>query len=80
MLVKMLSKRYKLACVPIEDTDQPVHSQSGQSSMDILWGAKGPTFLRSKTKTDQIEWVRRLICIFPVHTCQLVPYAGYPLV
>ena len=48
----MSSKRYKLACAPIEDSDQP--TQSDQSSMGTLWVAKEPTISSGKKlKTDQ---------------------------
>ena len=39
------SKKYKLACAPIKDSDQPAHEHSDQSLMTILWVAKGQTFL-----------------------------------
>ena len=42
------SKRYKVACVPIKDSDQPAHPQSDQSSMAVLWVAKGLTFLQAE--------------------------------
>ena len=47
---QVYSKRYKLACGPIEDTDQPTSVQSDQSPMDALWVyiAMGPTFLQAK--------------------------------
>ena len=41
------SNRYKLACAPIEDSDQLAHLWSHQSLRDALLVAKGPMFLQA---------------------------------
>ena len=41
------SKRYKLACASIEDSDQPAHQCSLiRVNVEVLIVAKGPTFLQ----------------------------------
>ena len=63
-------KMYLLACIPIEDPDQPTHLQSDQSWMGTQLGAK----------TEIRLWMHRLNWIFTVYTSQLVHCAGYRLI
>ena len=55
------SKRYKLACASAEDSDQPVHPRSLIRVFGGRLCVAKSAFIRQKTKTDQIVWMRRLI-------------------
>ena len=47
-------KTNKMACAPIEDSDQPGH----QSSLSAQWAAKDPSFLHVDSEdSDKSDWV-----------------------
>ena len=48
-----------------------------ESSIGALWVAKGPMLLHADFY--QTVWMRRLVWIFAVRTCQVIPYDGYRL-
>ena len=54
------AKRYKMSCMPIEDSDQTVRMHS--LLMGALWVAKGPMFLHAENlDSDQSVWMHSLI-------------------
>ena len=43
-------------CVPSEDSDQPGHTQSDQSSLCAQWVAKDPSFIHAHNKDSDQTW------------------------
>ena len=76
------SKRYKLTCTPIKDSDQPAHPQSLIRVFNVRSMGNEGSNVSSHRKlyaSDYTVPMRRLISVITVRTSQIVPYAGYRL-
>ena len=67
--------------VPSQDSDQPVHPPSDQSSQYTQWVAEDPMFLHTDSEdSDQTGRIPRLIWVFAGRTCYSVGFVMLQLI
>ena len=64
-------KTNKMTCVPSEDSDQPVHPPG---LIRVFAVPLNQTYFRRTSKTDQTEWMPRMIWVFAGRTYHFVDF------